>query len=258
MKATSAGQRVRPRVSWHRGGAELAPFASLAAFAQAASKGAELVEVDLRQSADGALVCLHDSELPGLGPLEALSWEAVGDRPAVRARAFGLETLLDTLDRHDPERRTAVHLDLKATGYEAEAVGAILARSRTVVVTTLERASISTVRRSFPHVEALLTLGRDGRGRPLRDRVALRRHELVPFSDLEGCGATGVAVHYLLATPVLRRFCTRRGLSFLVWTVDGDDALQRWLARHDVDVVTTNRPLAALSIRQALEAASPG
>lgn len=257
MNATTAAHRARPRVSWHRGGAELAPFASLAAFAEAASNGAELVEVDLRQSADGVLVCVHDAELPGLGPIDALSWEAVRDRDPARARAFSFETLLDTLDGNDPDRRTALHLDLKATGYEAEAVGAVVARGRPLLVTTLEPSSISAVRRAFSTVEALLTLGRDGGGRPFRERLALRGRELAPFSDLEGCGATGVAVHHLLATPALRHWCTRRGLLFLVWTVDRDDALRRWLARGDVDVVTTNRPLAAISIREGLAAGSP-
>jgi glycerophosphoryl diester phosphodiesterase len=52
----------------------------------------------------------------------------------------------------------------------------------------------------------------------------------------------------MLATPFLRRWCHRRGLQVVVWTIDEEKALRRWL-RRDVDVVTTNRPLAALRIR---------
>lgn len=47
----------------HRGGALLAPENTTEAFRAAAVIGAELVETDLRLSADGALVCLHDADL---------------------------------------------------------------------------------------------------------------------------------------------------------------------------------------------------
>jgi glycerophosphoryl diester phosphodiesterase len=189
-----------PRISWHRGGAELAPYATLGAFSSAAAHGAELIEVDVRRSADGVMVCAHDPVVRGLGRLDRLSWAELSEqRPGV-AQVVSFTELLDALDTADPGRRSQVHLDLKEAGFEAEAVAAVL----------------------------------------------------VPFSDLEECGATGVAAHFLLATPLLRRWCTRRGMQLLVWTVDGDAALARWLARADVDVVTTNRPLAALSIRERL------
>lgn len=47
----------------HRGGALLAPENTAQAFRAAATIGADLVETDLRLSADGALVCLHDADL---------------------------------------------------------------------------------------------------------------------------------------------------------------------------------------------------
>ncbi|SFB86602.1 glycerophosphoryl diester phosphodiesterase [Bosea sp. CRIB-10] len=47
----------------HRGGALLAPENSAEAFEQAKAVGAEIVETDVRLSADGALVCLHDADL---------------------------------------------------------------------------------------------------------------------------------------------------------------------------------------------------
>jgi glycerophosphoryl diester phosphodiesterase len=37
----------------------------------------------------------------------------------------------------------------------------------------------------------------------------------------------------------------------VVWTVDDDERLRHWLGAG-VDVVTTNRPLAALAIRESM------
>ncbi|MGO9558953.1 MAG: glycerophosphodiester phosphodiesterase [Acidimicrobiales bacterium] len=254
MSGRDAGRSVRPRISWHRGGAEIAPFATLSAFSSAAAHGAELIEVDLRRTGDGMLVCVHDAVLPGLGRIDGLAWAEIGDREVGEGRVFGFETFLDVLDASDPERRCEIHLDLKEAGYEAEAVAAVLGRSRRVSVTTSVDESIAAVRGSHPSVPALLTLGREWRGLGTVDRLTMWSGDVFPFSRINQCGATGVAAHHALAGPILRRWLTRRGMDLVVWTVDDDRSLRRWLAHSDVDVVTTNRPLAALAIREQLEA----
>ncbi|POR46277.1 glycerophosphoryl diester phosphodiesterase [Bosea psychrotolerans] len=56
----------RPLVIAHRGGALLAPENTAEAFRAAVAAGADMVETDLRLTADGALVCLHDADLKRL------------------------------------------------------------------------------------------------------------------------------------------------------------------------------------------------
>lgn len=56
----------RPLVIAHRGGALLAPENTAEAFRAAAATGADMVETDLRLTADGILVCLHDADLKRL------------------------------------------------------------------------------------------------------------------------------------------------------------------------------------------------
>jgi glycerophosphoryl diester phosphodiesterase len=53
----------RPLIIAHRGGALLAAENSAEAFRLAAQAGADAVETDLRRTADGELVCLHDADL---------------------------------------------------------------------------------------------------------------------------------------------------------------------------------------------------
>lgn len=239
---------ARPRISWHRGGAELAPVGSLAAFEAAAAARAELIEVDVRRTADGRLVCHHDAELPGLGSLAAASLAAARD--ARGSAVFTLTELLDAVDAADGARTSTIHLDLKETGFEDEAVRAVLARGRRALVTSLEEGSVAVVRRTHPQVPALLSIGRPAHRLGRFGQLRVRAGEVVPFRAVERSGATGVAAHYLLATPALRSWCRWRGLQLLVWTVDGERALERWLHRGDVDVVTTNRPLAARLVRE--------
>ena len=60
----------------HRGGKGLAPENTLAAFARSAALGVDVLEMDLRQSSDGALVVLHDRRVDrttnGQGPVDSL------------------------------------------------------------------------------------------------------------------------------------------------------------------------------------------
>lgn len=58
--------RPSPLAIAHRGGALLAAENTPAAFGAAQACGADIVETDLRLSADGALVCLHDADLTRL------------------------------------------------------------------------------------------------------------------------------------------------------------------------------------------------
>jgi glycerophosphoryl diester phosphodiesterase len=116
----------------------------------------------------------------------------------------------------------------------------------------LHDESVVAARVVAPDVPVFLSLGRSGTGLGLAGRIRLRASEIWPYARLRRCGATGIAAMYLLANPVLRRWCRKRGLTVLVWTIDGTAALQRWLGRPDVDIVTTNRPAAAMRLREGL------
>lgn len=53
----------RPLVFAHRGGAKLGPENTMPAFARGLEAGADGVECDVRQSADGVPVVIHDATL---------------------------------------------------------------------------------------------------------------------------------------------------------------------------------------------------
>jgi glycerophosphoryl diester phosphodiesterase len=242
---------MRPTISWHRGGSELAASATLAAFASAAERAAEWIEVDVRRTADGRLVCVHDSRLPAIGAIADLNYDSLG--VAQRGTVPTLQELLAVLDEAEARSgagdRSGLHLDLKGTGHESEAIEVIRESGRRFLVTTLHDESVVAARAAAPDVPVLLSLGRTGAGLELGARVRMHLSELWPYGRLRRCGATGVAAMYLLANPMLRRWCRKRDMTVLVWTVDGSAALRRWLIRRDVDIVTTNRPVAALRLR---------
>ena len=66
-------------VNLHRGAWEFAPPNTLAAFRAALYYGADVLEVDIRRSADGQLVCFHDDavdgDLDGIGLVAELRYD---------------------------------------------------------------------------------------------------------------------------------------------------------------------------------------
>ena len=68
-----ASNNAPPLVIGHRGAPLIAPENSLASFSAAQQSGADAVELDLRITADGAIVIFHDAQLgrmtDGRGPL---------------------------------------------------------------------------------------------------------------------------------------------------------------------------------------------
>lgn len=90
----------RPLAIAHRGGALLGPENTAEAFAASAGAGAEMVETDLRLSADGVLVCLHDADLTRLAGYPRRVAEA--DLATLRTVLPGLLTLDEAIAASAP------------------------------------------------------------------------------------------------------------------------------------------------------------
>ena len=122
------------------------------------------------------------------------------------------------------------------------------------VVTTLEDRSVAAIKARFPAVPAALSLGRDLDEVPRARRAATRLSELFPMRRLRACRADWVAVHRRLAAAGVLAQCHRAGIKAMVWTVDEDAEIRRWLADRRVTVLITNRPADAVALRASLAA----
>lgn len=202
------------------------------------ASGAEYAEFDIRKTADNVLVVYHDEHAGRGGPLLAgLEYQELCDRlHYVVPRVDEVMALL--------AGRLIGHLDLKEVGYEETVVtlaSSILGPGG-FVVTTLEDASVATIRRAFPQVRTALSLGRSLRGVPRRRWAAVRHSELFPLPRIRACGADWVAANYRLARLGVARTCHRSGIGLMVWTVDDDVLIDQFLGDERIDVLITNRP----------------
>ena len=146
------------------------------------------------------------------------------------------------------------HLDLKATGGEEEVVGMALdiLGPGNFVATSLEDESVAAIKTRFPDVTTALSLGRNLRTVPRSQWARIRLTELFPMRRIRACGADWAAVNRQLAAAGALAQCHRAGITAMIWTVDKDKDIMRWLSDSRIAVLITNRPAHAVALRARL------
>jgi len=218
-------------ISAHSGGAEQARSGSLAAYQAVASSGAEYAEFDVRLGDDGTLLAQHSAGRPDGSPL-------LPAREVMRVlAASGLRG----------------HVDLKGTGFERAVVAQALESFGPggFVVTTPDPESVAAIRDEFPAVPVGLSVG-FGPASISRDLRRLRWPLSFPLDAVRATGASWVAMNYRYARPSVLDQCVGAGLRIMVWTVNDDRRLDRFLADSRVSILVTDRPGYAVRRRQAL------
>ena len=66
---------------------------------------------------------------------------------------------------------------------------------------------------------------------------------------MTGAGASWAVIGKRTASAALLAGSRSRSLRTMIWTADADRELRRWLASPDLDVLVTDRPGAAVRLR---------
>jgi glycerophosphoryl diester phosphodiesterase len=227
---------------------------TIEAYASALATGAEYVEFGIRRTKDAELAAFHDARTRQGEVLAGTSYARLCELAGYEVPRVADVTALIA--------GTAVgHLDLKDTGGETELIEMALdiLGPGNFVVTTLEDESVAAIKARFPEVPAALSLGRDLSAVPGPRRITTRLSELRPMRRLRACRADWAAVNHRLAEAGVLAQCHRAGIKTMVWTVDEDLQMRRWLADPRVAVLITNRPAEAVAMRASVRpGASPG
>jgi glycerophosphoryl diester phosphodiesterase len=259
--------RKSPRVVAHRGASEVSPEHTLAAYRQAVEAGADGLECDIRLTADGHLVCIHDRRIDrtsngrgvlstmSLAELEAFDWgswknpwadlddEAELPSPDV-LKVLTLDNLLATV--RDAGRPLELAIETK---HPTRYAGLVERR----LVETLDRygwahpkiGSESPVRVmsfSWLSLRRLRTIAPGLRTVLLMDRVPLRfRDGSLPT----GVSYTGPSLEIVTAHPEYVDRAHKHGHQVHVWTVNADVDV-RHCRDIGVDAIISDHPEAAL------------
>jgi glycerophosphoryl diester phosphodiesterase len=221
----------------HRGASAYLPDNTIESFRRAVIDGADMIELDVRKTADGELVLYHDWYLDtafGVSKPAALAtYKELSEY--CRDRGFQITRLDEVLSEFS--EKIALNIELKAGGYEQD------------VLDTLSRYNMSAgvVLSSFFPWVILKLKSIDNKIKTGwivgQEQVLFLNQFGGPFVEMFFglMKAESVHLHYKIITASLVRHFHDRGFSVHAWTVDDIDLINK-LIEIDIDGIITNKP----------------
>lgn len=254
---------VRPLVVAHRGASEVIPEHTLSAYVRAIEDGADGLEADVRLTADGHLVCVHDRrvdrtsdgagvlstlELADLESLDFASWQQRQESTELPDQVSADSSRVLTLDRLlelvvDTPRPVQLMIETKhPTRYAGLVERTVVESLRRFGLVGSEGADVrpSATVMSFSEL-ALRRVRRLAPGLPL---VLLMERVPVPWRSgalPKGVTVAGPSIEVVRRHPRYVRRVQDAGRGVFVWTVD-EPADVQLLCALGVDAIITNRP----------------
>lgn len=224
----------RPLVIAHRGASGERPENTMAAYQLAVEQGADMIEIDLHVSRDGAVPVAHDAELSRIGGEgEIADWDLAAVQKLDAGSGERVPTLAEVLDGFGD--RIPFNLELKQStrgpypGLPAAALEAVQQRGLEdeTLFSSFYRPVLANLRLHSERARIALLLSPKWPEEPIERALAL--------------GAEAINPHFVMATPALISEAHDVGLAVYVFTVD-DEEMMRRLIDSGVDGLFTNRP----------------
>jgi glycerophosphoryl diester phosphodiesterase len=227
-----------PLVIAHRGASAYAPENTMPAFELALRQGADMIETDVRRSADGVLVLLHDEttarwdgrkrRVARCSFAELQMLDVAGARVATLAEACAFAR----------EKGMRLNVEIKVLGIGAQVVQTLRSEQveEQVIISSFKPAALREVAAVGPKLPRGYLMGSESY------RPDIRFRESWPFAALRRSSST--AWHPAYQLPFLAWLIPRvrqAGYQVHVWTVD-DVAVMRRLIALGVDGIITNTP----------------
>lgn len=246
--------RASVKIFGHRGAASLAPENTIASIERALADGADAIECDVRITADGVPVLLHDARVDrttdGSGEIAELSFEEVRRLDAGAGFATGgthpfrgRGLRVPTLEEGWRAGRRRLVLEIKGSSLDDDG-GASARRAATAVAAFLAASD---------HAAAIVTSFDPGVLGLVRERVpgvatgVLTTAAFDALTNIAAAGEGGHGTCFLpdaVVDPEAVAVAHAAGLAVVAWTVNDPDRL-RALAAMGIDGVISDDPGAA-------------
>ncbi len=225
----------------HRGASKSAPENTMAAVRQAIADGADWVEIDVQETADGSVVVFHDSDFMKLSGVNLKIWDAtledlkaidIGSWFAPEFKDERVPTLGEVLDAC--KGKAGLFIELKYYGHNVD-----LERKVAELVETHDMAG---------HV-AIISLSVEGIQKMKSIRPGWKTGLLMSVSagNLRKIDADFLAVNASFASPGFIRSANRAGKEVCVWTVNDAVGMSNMIGRG-VSGIITDKPALLRSV----------
>ncbi len=243
---------TRPLIIAHRGGANLAPENTLAAFRNGIALGADVIEMDTHFSKDGVVMVIHDPTLErttdGTGRVAdktAADLQALNAAAKFKDGTFEPQPVPTFAQVLDLLKGNSVRVEVEIKvppqgryiGIEEKLVKEVVDRHlvERVQVSSFDFDVLKDVKRVNPKIKTVALITSD-----FFRRVPLDQPTKV-VEAVQTVGAEILAVNQdFLKAPIVAE-AHARGLKVEVWTVDRESEMQKFITMG-VDGITTNQP----------------
>jgi glycerophosphoryl diester phosphodiesterase len=213
----------------HRGASAHEKENTLRSFERAIEMGADMIEFDVRKTADRVLIAHHNEAIQGkgIGTLTYLAIERLAGR-----RGFHVPTPEDVLIFTRGKIR--LNAELKEEGYEKDVVSIMrtFLDDSDFTLTSFNEASLVSIKSLFPNLKTGLILGRNIH----REINRVETDFWIP--------------NWRVLDDALFRMAEKNAKPLVVWTVNDRRKLEKYLSDPRIYGVITDKPDLAVSIRR--------
>lgn len=212
----------------HRGASAHAPENTLLSYERAWNFGADMFELDVHQSADGQLVCIHDSTIDrttnGTGEISSMTYREIQKFDAGMGQKVPL--LEDALKF--ARGRIQVNIELKTAGVEEDIVNIVsdLGMTNDIMVSSFLHLILSEVKDLDERIRIAILVQNE------IDNLAKYAHEI---------GVYSINPAKELVSPMLTTNAHKLGIKVFPWTVNVEGTM-RQLLELGVDGLITDHP----------------
>ena len=227
----------------HRGGAFVAPENTIAAFERGIADGADWLELDVQENADGVVIVEHDRDFMRAAGAKLEVWRATNDDLA--DLDIGSSFAPEFSDQRVPTLRQVLELARGRTGVfvELKYYGKGVSLEEKVVELVEEAGMTSEI--------VIMSLNYDG----IRKTAALRPDwtygllNAVAIGDLARLDVDFLALTANAASLSMIRHTHKREMKIYAWTID--DPVQMWvMMSRGVDGIITDRVALANHVKE--------
>jgi glycerophosphoryl diester phosphodiesterase len=230
----------RYRIVAHRGASAYEPENTLRAFRRAMAMGADMSELDLHLSKDGALVVMHNATVEqttnGRGAIKDMTLAELKQLDAGDGER--VPTLQEVIDL--ARGWHGLYIELKGEGTPRPTIELLRSNQFTgdqqVIVGSFQAALARETKERAPELSVSLLVGPVY---PEQALIEMARHAKADYIHL--CWEQRAPHPHQLLTPDLLRALREAGLGIVLWHEERDDEL-RVLRTLDVDAICTNTP----------------
>lgn len=233
-------------ITAHRAGSAHAPENTLAALRSAIAARADVVEIDVQETADGKVVVLHDTDLRRVAGVARSIWEMrldelqqldVGSWFSTQFHGERIPTLLEFASAARGKIR--LNVELKNNGHGEDLAARTIAVLREAgsadqaAISSLDMRLLHQVRRTAPQIKLGLILA-------------------TSVGNLRSADVDFFALSRRIATPAVIRQLQASGREVHVWTLDDEASIARAMLDGAGDIITGN-PRLAVAVRDWFE-----